>query len=77
MAEKPRARRLPLPAEGRDNWEQLVGSQEREKHYKARLPTYWLVIYNANDRLAMRQGGLGAHCMKLCSHHISLILFQA
>lgn len=53
MAEKPRACQLPLPAEGRDNREQLVGSQEQEKHHKAHLPAYWLVISNANDRLAV------------------------
>lgn len=76
MAEKPRVCQLPLPAKGRDNWEQLVGSQERGKHYKARLPAYWLVIYNANDRLAGGKG-LGTHCIKLCSYDSSLILFQA
>lgn len=74
MAEKPRACQLPLPGEGRDNWEQLVGSQEQEKHQKAHLPAYRLVISNANDRLAMWWEGLGTHCMKFSSYHTSLIL---
>lgn len=70
----PRARRLPLPGEGEDNWEQLVGSQERGKHYKARLAAYRLVTYNANDRLAEQRGGRGSHGIKLSSYHASLIL---
>lgn len=76
MAKKPRACRLPLPADGGDNWEQLVDSQEKEKHHKARLPPYWLVIYNANDRLAsMQRGGLVVQRTKLSSYHTSLNSF--